>query len=182
MANDNAQLEHSRRDWFDEAQKLEKRYCCLANDQLELVKELAGQHDLGVAQQRIPLGQLDAQGIELSYELFEKMASHIKRIDAALSASTEPNKPQLVERDARPRSCGCVSTCMKAPTSAEPSAPVERDEQAETTLSQVMRAYDYARSSPYLIGTSNWCAAVAHSLNEQARAALDKATEGASRE
>jgi hypothetical protein len=38
-------------------------------------------------------------------------------------SSTElPEKPELVECDSCPRSGGCVSTCMKAPASAEPSA------------------------------------------------------------
>ena len=55
-------------------------------------------------------------------------------------------------------------------------APVERDERAAITMEQVLRAYDYAGSHPhqYLRGTTNWCAAVAHSLNEQARAALER--------
>lgn len=37
-------------------------------------------------------------------------------------------------------------------------------------LVQVLNAYDYANNHPhkYLRGTTNWCAAVAHSLNEQA--------------
>ena len=37
-------------------------------------------------------------------------------------------------------------------------------------LAQVLKAYDYANNHPhkYLRGTTNWCAAVAHSLNEQA--------------
>lgn len=36
------------------------------------------------------------------------------------------------------------------------------------TLEQVLKAYEYADSHPhkYLRGTTNWCAAVAHSLNE----------------
>ncbi|MDH0335136.1 hypothetical protein [Metapseudomonas otitidis] len=39
------------------------------------------------------------------------------------------------------------------------------------TLHQVLMAYDYAEGHPhkYLRGTTNWCAAVAHSLNEQRR-------------
>lgn len=41
------------------------------------------------------------------------------------------------------------------------------------TLEQVLKAYEYANSHPhkYLRGTTNWCAAVAHSLNEQTPAA-----------
>ena len=41
------------------------------------------------------------------------------------------------------------------------------------TLEQVLKAYEYANSHPhkYLRGTTNWCAAVAHSLNEQKPAA-----------
>lgn len=37
------------------------------------------------------------------------------------------------------------------------------------TLEQVLKAYEYANSHPhkYLRGTTNWCAAVAHILNEQ---------------
>lgn len=37
------------------------------------------------------------------------------------------------------------------------------------TLEQVLKAYDYATSHPhgYLRGTTNWCAAVAFSLNKQ---------------
>lgn len=39
----------------------------------------------------------------------------------------------------------------------------------EVNLKQVLVAYDYAESHPhkYLRGTTNWCAAVAHSLNHQ---------------
>lgn len=35
------------------------------------------------------------------------------------------------------------------------------------TLEQVLKAYEYAEEHPhkYLRGTTNWCAAVAHSLN-----------------
>lgn len=60
--------------------------------------------------------------------------------------------------------------------SAEPSAPVESDELTRTTLDQVLRAYHYAMQHPhkYLTGTTNWCAAVAHSLNDQARADLER--------
>ena len=38
---------------------------------------------------------------------------------------------------------------------------------APITLNRVMKAYDYANDHPhkYLRGTTNWCAAVAHSLN-----------------
>lgn len=41
------------------------------------------------------------------------------------------------------------------------------------TLEQVLKAYEYANSHPhkYLRGTSNWCAAVAHILNDQKPAA-----------
>lgn len=37
------------------------------------------------------------------------------------------------------------------------------------TLEQVLKAYEYANSHPhkYLRGTTNWCAAVAHILNDQ---------------
>lgn len=60
--------------------------------------------------------------------------------------------------------------------SAEPGAPVERDERAEITLEHVLKAYDYAANHPhkYLRGTTNWCAAFAYSLNEQAHAALER--------
>lgn len=38
------------------------------------------------------------------------------------------------------------------------------------SMAQVLKAYDYANDHPhkYLRGTTNWCAAVAHSLNAQA--------------
>lgn len=41
------------------------------------------------------------------------------------------------------------------------------------TLEQVLKAYEYANSHPhkYLRGTTNWCAAVAHILNDQKPAA-----------
>lgn len=41
--------------------------------------------------------------------------------------------------------------------------------QGGVTLEQVIKAYDYANSHPhkYLRGTTNWCAAVAHSLNAE---------------
>lgn len=41
------------------------------------------------------------------------------------------------------------------------------------TLEQVLKAYEYADSHPheYFRGTTNWCAAVAHSLNEHKPAA-----------
>lgn len=37
------------------------------------------------------------------------------------------------------------------------------------TMTAVMKAYEYAAQHPerYLCGTSNWCAAMAHSLNKQ---------------
>ncbi len=40
---------------------------------------------------------------------------------------------------------------------------------ARITLQQVLKAYDYANCHPhkYLRGTTNWCAAVAHSLNAE---------------
>lgn len=39
----------------------------------------------------------------------------------------------------------------------------------KVTLEQVMKAYDYATDHPhkYLRGTTNWCHAVAFSLNKQ---------------
>ena len=48
------------------------------------------------------------------------------------------------------------------PLYAEQPAPV-----AVITYQQVFKAYEYAESHPhkYLRGTTNWCAAVAHSLN-----------------
>ena len=54
----------------------------------------------------------------------------LSRAQGALSASAVPSVPSLVECDACPRSGGCVNTCMKAPASAKPSAPVEIDERA----------------------------------------------------
>lgn len=44
------------------------------------------------------------------------------------------------------------------------------------TLEQVLKAYEYADSHPhkYLRGTTNWCAAVAHALNVQQPAPVDK--------
>lgn len=41
------------------------------------------------------------------------------------------------------------------------------------TMADVMRAWEYAEDHPhkYLRGTTNWCAAVAHSLNQQRVAA-----------
>jgi hypothetical protein len=46
------------------------------------------------------------------------------------------------------------------------SAPQRR---GIVTLEQVLKAYDYASAHPhnYLRGTTNWCAAVAHSLNAE---------------
>lgn len=79
-----------------------------------------------------------------------------------LAARNEPTR----------QSAGILRDRIKAAlsASAEPSAPVERDERAGITLGQVLKAYDYANDHPhkYLRGTTNWCAAVAHSLNKQA--------------
>ena len=65
---------------------------------------------------------------------------------------------------------------LKGSEQAEPSASVEIDERAGITLEQVLRAYEYAERHPhrYLRGTTNWCAAVAHSLNKQSRATLGR--------
>lgn len=48
-----------------------------------------------------------------------------------------------------------------APLYSEPPEPVK------VTLQQVLKAYEYAESHPhkYLRGTTNWCAAVAYSIN-----------------
>lgn len=50
------------------------------------------------------------------------------------------------------------------------------EEKADITLYQVMRAYEYACTHPhgYQRGTTNWCAAVAHSLNVQVRSTLER--------
>lgn len=51
----------------------------------------------------------------------------LERLKAGLPVfenDAELATPALVECDACPRSSGCVETCMKAPASAEPSAPV----------------------------------------------------------
>lgn len=89
------------------------------------------------------------------------------RVNSAISASAEP------------RSCGACAGCTNGcqlDKDSPPSAQVERYDRARTTLDQVLRAYDYAMQHPhkYLTGTTNWCAAVAHSLNDQARAALER--------
>lgn len=81
-------------------------------------------------------------------------------IDRGMPASAEPT-PQLVECDACPRSSGCVGTCMKAPASAEPSAPVERDERA---------AFDAWHAANW----PNGAPTEARWLTWQARAALER--------
>ncbi|MBS7559968.1 hypothetical protein KHO49_16620 [Pseudomonas sp. RC4D1] len=73
---------------------------------------------------------------ELSYELFEKMASHIKRIEVALSASADPNQcdgcqagiPLVngAHRMGKPGGHPDTMSCQAGKyASAEPSAPVE---------------------------------------------------------
>jgi len=51
----------------------------------------------------------------------------------------------------------------------EPAAQPQGEPVARITLEQVLKAYDYANCHPhkYLRGTTNWCAAVAHSLNAE---------------
>ncbi|MCL8309020.1 hypothetical protein M9Y57_29595, partial [Pseudomonas putida] len=129
--------------------------------------------------------------------------SLIGRIDAAISASAEPSAPDgLDPRECR--KCGSLTAekckaggCWfeREPSAqVEPlyqkctvlkdaevrysnsTAPVERVKPATIALEQVLQAYTYADNHPhrYLRGTTNWCAAVAHSLNEQVRAALER--------
>lgn len=56
---------------------------------------------------------------------------------------------------------GVCGACESPRTQGEPVAGI--------TLQQVLKAYDYATSHPhgYLRGTTNWCAAVAYSLNAE---------------
>jgi len=58
---------------------------------------------------------------------------------------------------------------------AAPAAPVVQAEPVvgSIKIQHVLYAYDYATNHPdgYLRGTTNWCAAFAHSLNEQVSAA-----------
>jgi len=51
----------------------------------------------------------------------------------------------------------------------ETAAQPQGEPVARITLQQVLKAYDYANCHPhkYLRGTTNWCAAVAHSLNAE---------------
>ena len=57
---------------------------------------------------------------------------------------------------------------IKLYTAPQPSAVPDA-----ITMADVQRAYDYATEHPhkYLRGTTNWCAAVAHSLNQRAPSA-----------
>lgn len=60
--------------------------------------------------------------------------------------------------------CGIAfDTCCKVGT------PLYAEQHAPVSLSQVLKAYEYASTHPdgYLRGTTNWCAAVAHALNAQ---------------
>lgn len=93
--------------------------------------------------------------------------------------------------------CDCVQgrlpcTCQPQPIAAQ-SAPFSNanqllneqpiaaqsapDEREAVTMQQVLTAYEYATEHPhkYLRGTTNWCAAFAHSLNEQLGAAWQRA-------
>lgn len=150
-------LEHSRYSWLQAAQAAEKRVEVLEG----LLREVVG----------------DSVRWMFPGDLHE-------RIRYALSASAEPAQ-KLVECDACPRISGCVNTCMKAPASAEPSAPVERDEQqgfAQWThetiefehrgVTRKIQRCDLMDSEAEKNAWAGW----------QARAALDKATEGASHE
>lgn len=131
--------EGSRRDWFDAAQAAEKRVEVLEAKLADQKKRHT--EDLQLSRRRFCWGsQLQAKLAERDALLADVSVSvtgrngTFARIPAdwfdrrdALSASAEPAKSQLVECDACPRSGGCVGSCMKAPASAELTAPVERD-------------------------------------------------------
>jgi hypothetical protein len=107
------------------------RYDCqvansVVNAQAEELKKL-----------RAPLAERDALlrdtkamlSSELSYELFQKMAAHIKRIEVALSASAEPSVPKC-------ETCsgfGAVGNILNAEPCPDCSygAPVEIDDRTE---------------------------------------------------
>ena len=132
--------------------------------------------------QSLPLyAHADPGEVEKANKLAEAAADQVVKLLAQLRDAND----KLADRDALLRELADappaamefrlqqkVKAALSA--SAEPSAPVEIDERAEIKLDQVLRAYEYAEGHPhrYLRGTTNWCAAVAHSLNEQARAAL----------
>ncbi|MFV3380335.1 hypothetical protein [Pseudomonas sp. NY15354] len=90
---------------------------------------------------------------ELSYELFHKMAEHIKRIDAALSSSAEPTA-----REVRALQIEKELGIERLP--AEPSATVIHP----ISMKTMMQAYEQVDHKALLHGTSNWCAAMVCAL------------------
>ncbi|MDS9879411.1 hypothetical protein RMI40_31735 [Pseudomonas protegens] len=177
--------EGSRRDWFEEAQRpqaeLDKRPSQIAMSLQTKIKRLEAR----LAERDALLRDTKAMlASELSYELFEKMAAHIKRIDAALSASAEPSEEcNLTKATAFvERLVYCAGAQQSVATGylrdildvlkgrAAPSAPVERDERAE--FERAWEMIPILTKGKRQIAEEFW----------QARAALDKATEGASHE
>lgn len=145
-----SQIEHAK--WSTEVERISRK---AANADLALAAQTKQVHNLregldnaninianwAKANQKLKAQLTEAHALlrdtkamlasELSYELFAKMANHIKRIDAALSASAYPINELCADgaHELVPFRSDCVR-CGE-PYSAEPSAPVERDERAE---------------------------------------------------
>lgn len=158
--------------------------------EVERLRGIIRMHEKTVREQTDHLAYMHAQLAERD-ALLSRVLDHLKSgkpgeaqvaIYNALSDSAEPSAPaaQCTNEDSwNCKYCRNTESCeaLKDPRSfGKPSATVEIDERAEITLDQVLRAYEYAERHPhrYLRGTTNWCAAVAHSLNKQASATLER--------
>lgn len=150
-ATENNERELSRRSWFDEAQRLQadltsanadkeayaqnaidlraeldrlgKRYNCLANDQLELVKELDDQR-AHLAERDALLEDWHAANATGEVKVSDKAYRIVTRTAAALSASAEPNGGTCIDNDPCGGPAGHCRWCKHS------APPVERDERA----------------------------------------------------
>ncbi|WP_377706266.1 hypothetical protein ACFMKY_18105 [Pseudomonas protegens] len=186
--------EGSHRDWFEAAQAAEKRVEELKADIRFLRSELRIANDTAALGVKM-LAERDAL-LRAIAELPGVRAMQpgviFDRIKAALSAGAEPSAPKC-HCDMRTKLVGdgcAVCNPGLATDLQEPSAPVERDERAEFEQAFVVqegvffskerneyrsmngRSIEYTDATDLNLRLQGW----------QARAALDKATEGASHE
>lgn len=106
--------------------------------------------------------------VKSSCEKERYLQEEIEQLRALLTAQQQASAAQNqcggcgFPNGAKPH-CGYHGNTQSAPAGA-------------VTMQQVLIAYDYATDHPhkYLRGTTNWCAAFAHSLNEQLDAAPAK--------
>lgn len=134
----------------------------------------------GVPRLRELLDRLDSLDVDelqgWAFEVGDELRALLDKTDADFPASRPQGEPvihiapevfAMLRGERKMRAGGLTYSQSKplgnwtVPLYAEPPAPVA------VTLQQVLKAYEYAESHPhkYLRGTTNWCAAVAHSLN-----------------